>query len=430
MHLLPALLTLFSCAGSEENDTSPTTHGEIMPIIEARCTNCHHDGGAGGFSLESADVVSQLHAQIADAVESERMPPWPAKAGPAYAFDWRLTEDQIAAVQAWSEAGAPLGDPDAPGEAIDAIGSAISRVDLTLEMPEPYTPSTLTEDDYRCFPLPWTGEETAYITGFNAIPGNPGVVHHIAAYLIPKDNLMGDAVFDQLQAWSDEAEAPGYPCYGGPSGPSGDLQLPIQQLAQWVPGSQGLDFPSGTGIEVTPGSWVVLQIHYNTATSSGEDQTAIDFKLDAEVDALAAYAPWLNATWTMGGMTIPAGETDVSYTTTAAPQGFFQFLNPSLDLDGGFRIHGSMLHMHRLGASGALSVLRADGSVEPILEIPAWDFDWQFSYLLMEPIDFRDGDQLSLTCTFDNDGPDAVDVGWGEGSDDEMCVGNLYIAQH
>ena len=424
------ILALAGCASADKDDhVPPTTHQDIMPIVEARCTNCHHDGGAGGFSLEDADTVSQLHTQIADAVVSERMPPWPAKAGPAYAYDWRLTEDQIDTFTAWSDAGAPSGDASQPGESIARIGSTISRVDLTLEMPVPYSPSGTSADDYRCFPLPWTGEETAYITGFNAIPGNPQLVHHVAAFLIPKDNLMGDAVFEQLQAWDDEAEDPGYPCFGGPSGPTGDLQLPIQQVAQWVPGSQGLDFPDGTGIEVTPGSWVVLQIHYNTATASGEDQTAIDFKLDAEVDALAAYAPWLNAAWTFDGLNIPAGASGVSFTTTAAPQAFFQLLNPGLELDDGFRIHGSMLHMHRLGASGQVSVIREDGSVEPILEIPQWDFDWQFSYALQTPVDFGEGDQLSLTCTFDNTGPDAVDVSWGEGSDDEMCVGNLYISQ-
>ena len=174
---------------------------------------------------------------------------------------------------------------------------------------------------------------------------------------------------------------------------------------------------------------MVLQIHYNTATTTGPDQTAIDFKLDDQVDALAAYAPWLNASWTMGQMTIPAGREGISFNTTAAPQGFFEFLNPSLDLDGGFRIHGSMLHMHRLGASGEITVLREDGTEEPILVIPEWDFDWQFSYELATPVDFREGDELSLTCTYNNTGEDAVDVGWGEGSDDEMCVGNLYISQ-
>ncbi len=430
MKTLFMMAAIAGCGNSTQNDTDPpTTHADILPIVEARCANCHYDGGAGGFALTTAEELGQLHIQIADAVTQERMPPWPAKAGPAYAYDWRLSPEQIELFQAWSDGGAPEGDSSDPGEPIEAIGSTISRVDLSLQMPTPYTPPSTSTDDYRCFPMPWTGEEVAYITGFNAVPGNTEIVHHVAAFLIPKDNLMGDSVFEQLQAWEEEEAAPGYPCFGGPSGPTGDLQLPIQQLAQWVPGSQGLDFPEGTGIEVTPGSWVVLQIHYNNANNAGSDQTAIDFKLDNEVTALAAYAPFLNAAWTLGELNIPAGKEEVSFNATSEPQGFFEFLNPSLDLEGGFRIHGSMLHMHRLGASGEINVIRADGTEEPILSIPAWDFDWQFSYELATPVDFDEGDQLSLTCTYNNTDPDAIDVVWGEGSNDEMCVGNLYISQ-
>jgi hypothetical protein len=418
-------LLLFATACSP----APTAYSDVMPILEGRCTNCHYTGGVGGFALDSVEAATAVHAQITDAVVAERMPPWPAKGGPEYAYDWRLTPEQIETIRAWSEAGAPEGDPADAGIPLERIGSSLSRVDLSLEMPEAYIPSEASFDDYRCFPLPWTGQEDAFITGFNAVPGNSEIVHHIAAFLIPKDNLMGDAVFEQLQAWDDEEEGAGYSCFGGPSGPSGDLQLPIQQVAQWVPGNQGLDFPEGTGIEVTPGSWLVLQIHYNTATGSGADQTAIDFKLDATVEAHAAFAPWLNNLWPLGQMSIPPGAEGMDFVAEGDPRAFFEFLNPSMTLDDGFRIHSSMLHMHRLGASGEASVIRADGTVDPLVVIPEWDFDWQFSFQLAEPVDFKDGDQLSLTCTYDNNGPDAVETAWGEGSDDEMCVANLYISQ-
>ena len=48
-------------------------------------------------------------------------------------------------------------------------------------------------------------------------------------------------------------------------------------------------------------------------------------------------------------------------------------------------------------------------------------------YQLSSPVEFYDGDQLSLTCTFDNTAEGAERTNWGEGTDDEMCVANLYI---
>ncbi len=63
-----------------------------------------------------------------------------------------------------------------------------------------------------------------------------------------------------------------------------------------------------------------------------------------------------------------------------------------------------------------------------LLEVADWDFHWQLNYQLAEPVRFEPGDALYLRCTFDNTaGTEAVH--WGEGSGDEMCVGNLFITE-
>jgi hypothetical protein len=412
-------------------EPAPSYWSDIRPVLEGRCTNCHYEGGIGGFDLGDFGTASSLHDMVAGSVAQRGMPPWPAEGGPEYAYDWRLTDEQIQLFEDWSAAGAPEGDSEEQGELLDPIGSMLTRSDLTLTMPEPYHVNLDRGDDYRCFPLEWTGEEEAFITGFQAVPGNEALVHHVAAFLIGADNLLGDSVFEQLQTWDADEEGAGYTCFGGPSGPTGDLELPIQQIAQWVPGSQGLDFPEGTGIQVLPGSWVVLQVHYNTENPPQDptDQSSIEFMLDDTVDHRAAYAPWLNASWALGSMDIPAGQTGVSYTAEADPRSFFELLNPSLDLDAGFNLHATMLHMHQLGASAEVSVRKADGTQLPLVYIPEWDFDWQLAYQFEEAILFEAGDQISLTCTFDNDAYDAIDSGWGEGTEDEMCVANLYISQ-
>jgi hypothetical protein len=421
------VLLIWGCADEPE----PTYWSDVRPIVEGRCTNCHYDGGVGGFDLSDPLMVESLHELVADSVGVRSMPPWPAVDGPEYAYDWRLTDGQIETIRSWSEAGAPAGDPDSASDPIDRVGSTLSRSDLSLSMPEPYTVNMDWSDDYRCFPIEWTGTEEAFITGFKVVPGNDALVHHVAAFLIGADNLLGDSVFDQLQTWDSDEEGAGYTCFGGPSGPTGDLELPIQQIAQWVPGSQGLDFPEGTGIQVLPGSWIVLQVHYNLEEPVGDptDQSAIEFKLDSEVDHRAAYAPWLNASWALGAMDIPAGQAGVSFTAEADPRSFFELLNPSLSLDAGFDLHATMIHMHQLGSSAEVSLLKSNGTVKSLVSIPEWDFDWQLAYQLAEPVRFEEGDQISLRCTYDNDAPDAIDANWGEGTDDEMCVANLYISQ-
>lgn len=299
-------------------------------------------------------------------------------------------------------------------------------MDRTLTVPEPYTPAGTDGDDYRCFVLDWTGQAPEYVTGFEVHPGNPTVVHHVAAFLMRPDNLMGEALFDTIAAWDASEAGSGYSCFGGPSKSGEELAVPIQQLAQWVPGSGAVLFPEDVGIPVPPGSKIVLQMHYNTAASDGRpDQTAIDFRTEPDVARIGAFAPWLDAGWTLGSMVIPPNA-EITHEASGDPLSFFDLLLDDIDLSQGFRIHAAMLHMHRLGASGLVRVDRADGGEQVLLEVPEWDFDWQLNYAFETPIDFAPDDGLTVRCTFANDGP--VAVGWGEGSDEEMCVANLFVS--
>ncbi len=428
--LLLLLAVLFATPGCDTTDAdAPTYWQDVAPILEGRCVTCHYQGGIGGFDLGSFEQASTWASAIATSASTGAMPPWPAEEGPSYDYNWSLSDDQVETLSAWAEAGAPAGEEEAPGSALPTVGSSLSRVDLSLTMPEAYSPRSDWSDDYRCFAIPWTGTEPTHITGFNAVPGNTEIVHHIAAFLVSSDNLLGDSVFEQLAEWEAGEEGAGYTCFGGPSGPGDDLQLPIQQIAQWVPGSQGLNFPAGTGIEILPGSYIVLQMHYNTnpATPEATDQSTIELRLDADVESKGAFTPWLDMSWALGDMEIPPLVSDWSFTAASDPRNFFELLNPDLDLSAGFTIYSAMLHMHRLGTSAEVHVLRADGTEVPLLNIPRWDFDWQLSFQLSEPVVFYDGDQLSLTCTYDNTEEGAIRTNWGEGTDDEMCVANLYI---
>jgi hypothetical protein len=94
--------------------------------------------------------------------------------------------------------------------------------------------------------------------------------------------------------------------------------------------------------------------------------------------------------------------------------------------------------MHTRGTSATLDTLRADGGDECLLDIPRWDFNWQFPYRLVEPTTLNPGDKLRITCHWDNspqnqpavDGMPMApgDLNWGEGTGDEMCLGAIYAS--
>src|SRR5262249_53062887 len=157
---------------------------------------------------------------------------------------------QITLITEWIDGGAPAGDANQYQPPVRDRQGGLSRVDVRLAMPVAYTPR-LSPDDYRCFILDWPMDALRYVTGFRASPGRPSVVHHVIAFLAPPDQV---AAYEELDAREPGA---GYTCFGGPGGPG----IP-GWIGAWAPGSQGEDFPAGTGLPIRPGSKVILQVHY------------------------------------------------------------------------------------------------------------------------------------------------------------------------
>lgn len=409
---------------------SPTYHADIKPILDGRCVSCHVPGGIAPFSLVTYDDAYEFRDFVAWATRERIMPPWPPGAECAeYHGDRSLTGEQIARIDAWVAAGAPEGDPATEPAPLAPVAEGLSRVDLSLDMPSEYTPRQV-PDDYRCFLIEWPLAQSAFVTGFRVTPGRAELVHHAIAFLAQPEDV---ATYEQLDAAED---GPGYTCFGGPGGRPGG------SLGAWAPGGLGTDFPPDTGIRVRPGSKVVLQVHYNTSTSPPvPDRTGIEVSHVPAVAREAVFLPFMNPVWLFGPtMSIPAGDPDVVHSFAADPTTVLQTLFPGIPIPQNqpLRIHSANLHMHELGAGASLSLLRAGGDTECLLDIPRWDFHWQGDYWLRESTVLQPGDNIRIECHWNNSaanqpaGPDGTpetprNRGWGFGTGDEMCLGGFYV---
>jgi hypothetical protein len=409
-----------------------TYYQNIKPIIDGRCAGCHQTDGIAPFSLTTYAQVSAMAGSVKEAVVSRRMPPY--LAGPdcnEYIDNQRLTDDEVERIVSWSESGALEGVANKSQQAVETGSKGLSRVDVKVSMPEPYKP-TQGPDDYRCFVVDWKETQDTFVVGMNVVPGNPKVVHHVIAYLIGPDHA---AAYAQLDA---DTPGVGYTCFGGPGGPSRG-----GWLGAWAPGGRGTMYPPDTGIVVHPGSKVVLQVHYNAQLSPDDagDLTSLELALAPTVRKRAAIIPWTNPEWMKeGGMPIPAYESLVSHSFSFDPTGVLGWVSGGA-LPGGnaFRVWSGATHQHLLGKSSRLEIERADGTNECLLDIPRWDFHWQRAYGFSRSKVMRPGDKLKVTCRWDNSAenqpiingqkqlPRAVE--WGEGTNDEMCLGILYVSE-
>jgi hypothetical protein len=411
--------------GDDVVPTAKTYWQDVKPIVDAKCTMCHRADGIAPFALEAYEDVADRAVAVKSAVIDGIMPPWPPNADcNSYYGNRSIDEVQKQTIIDWVDDGAQAGDPANPGPPLDVEQIRLTRVDRTLAMPIEYTTTATTTnpDDYRCFVIPWQETGTKYVTGFRARPGNARIVHHVVTFLAEPSQV---ATYQAL----DNAEAgPGYTCFGGSGGPSRTM------VGTWVPGQLGSDFPAGTGLQINEGSALILQVHYNVVTAAASpDLTTLEFRIDDTVTKVARTLPFTNPTWLSSptAMLIPAGEPDVVHQAQFDPS-FYLGLSE-------FDIYAAGLHMHQLGTRAKLELVHSDGRpTECLLQIDDWNFHWQGGYGLRTPLRFAPGDALRIECHWDNSPENQPyvngeqqapqDVGWGEGTSDEMCLGGFYVA--
>ena len=488
--LLPPVL--FACGGDDKPQSEAAAeplsyHADAKSIIDAKCANCHQPGDIGPFPLTTYAEVQAFEAAVRSSIESGTMPPWmPDDACNDYVGNIDLSAEERATLLAWLDAGAAEGDPaDAPAET-GAVEGIDWDADLTLQLPEPYTPQ-LEPDDYRCQLIPWPYDAPVYVTGLRVIPDQRALVHHTIAFLIGPEQVA------QFQAFDAAEDGPGYTCYGGPSASSGsgggmlasmdpaalmaaleavgltvaELRagaatpeqlialfealglsgnIGFSMLGAWVPGTANSPLPEGTGIRVEPGSMIVAQMHYNTQSASPvADQSTIELSIADAVEREAANMLALDLGWVSNGllgepMTIPAGAPEVTHSTVVDYDSVFVRMTlPTMGLEFGdpLVIHSANHHMHGLGTRQTSTLRHADGSATCLLDIPDWDFNWQGSYQLRAPVVLRPGEAVEMSCTWDNSAANQpvvdgevrapAEVSWGEGTSDEMCLGAFYV---
>jgi len=381
--------------------------------VEEHCLRCHDVGGIGGIELTGYDQALEWRSPLGLAVERRIMPPWRgSRCCAEYLHDWSLEPAEIAAVLAWVDADGPEGDPaDYVAPELPAVG--LERVDLELSMPEPYLPEPAPgeTDINRCFLVDWPEPEVAFVTGLGLVPGNAEIVHHALVLVAAPSVVAGFEAQEELDA------APGWTCPGGiPWGTS-------SWIGGWSPGWEAREFPGGLGQEVEPGSKLILALHYSLAgTSASEDQTTIQLTIEPEVPGSMETIGLYDPSWLYGGMPIPKGNPDVIYSYQTEPE-------PRADGEP-TRLLAVNLHMHERGSQGQVGIVRADGSIDCLLQVDDYDYDWQYDYLLAEPALLQPGDELFVECHFDNsEGHQRIVAGEREkpkalnwGDDQEMCV--------
>ncbi len=221
---------------------------DIAPIFQASCQTCHRDGAIAPMSLMTYDESRPWARAIKDKVSTRSMPPWYIDRNIGvqdFKYDRSLSDDQIATIVAWVDAGAPRGNPsDTPAarQFADRDMWHIGEPDWIVPIPEPFV---VPADGAN-----WWGDlfsdsgltEDRWIKSVETKPSAEGfpVVHHAVTRL-------------QESVDSDQGEF----------------------LNEYAQGKNGDAFPAGTGRLVKAGSIIRFNMHYASIGKETTDRTSV-----------------------------------------------------------------------------------------------------------------------------------------------------------
>ncbi|MEZ4439349.1 MAG: hypothetical protein R3B72_09685 [Polyangiaceae bacterium] len=393
---------LVGCGGetATTTPTGPTYHGDVAPILADHCLGCHGADGIGPLSLHDYASASNAAAAVADATREGRMPPFHAlDDGSCRSFvdGPTISDEQIATLSRWAEAGAPEGEPIPPP--MRSAGPELREVSAVLDPGADYLPGTTeADDDYRCFIVDPKLDQDRFLVAYRVDAGVPRAVHHVVLYAVADT-----AEAAEVQALDDADPGLGYRCYGGPG------TAESRSLAAWAPGTQATRYPEGTGLRLLADLPLVMQVHYSRG---GEpDRTTMALELTDTVAEEAIITGVFDVS-----LELPPGQASVSQTAAL----------PLPPLDKPLRLYGIYPHMHGRGRSVQAFVDRG-GDSTCLIDVPRYDDQWQRFYFYDEAVVVPPpgGGFFRIACDFDTRGLDST-LHWGEDADDEMCIAAIY----
>jgi hypothetical protein len=322
---------------------------------------------------------------------------------------------------------------------------------ITLQSSHSYTPSAPagSTDDYHCTLVDPHVTSNSMIVSSHFYPQSVEV-HHAILFLVPPALAQQAHLADHL--------GEGWTCFGEtplPGSPISEISN-TPWLTAWGPGHGRDVVPAGTGVPFPKGSLVVMQIHYNLLAGD----KPVRSKLVLQTVPTSTQLKTLNLDLLPVPPDLPcpakvsgplcdrtASLADLGRRFGAGSVGFVDFLERVCGRDpnnppGGNsttcewpvrpgKIVRLTAHMHLLGRGMTIVLNPGTPEAKTLLDVTDYNFDYQRSYNLAQPVSVSRGDKLGVTCTYDPTLRQKLPelrklppryVTWGDGSSDEMCL--------
>lgn len=374
----------------EVTDFSVTYCKQVVRIMNRNCVECHRDNEIGPFQLDEYEELVGWGEMCVEVIREGRMPPWHAThEHQEFANARKMTSEDKKLLEQWVNAGMPYGDSnDLPPAQSWVTGwrlpkdpdAVIAMSETSFEVPAEGTV------DYQYFVADPQFSEDRWVSAAEVIPGNASVVHHCIVFVRPPDG--------------SELRESGL-------------------LSAYVPGQRRSPLPSGYAQRIPAGSRLVFQMHYTPNGKATGDCTKLGLVFTEKEQVTHEVIA-------VGGV---EQEFEIPpHTPNHQVRGKVRWY----PTDG--KLISIMPHMHLRGKAFTFHAEKQHGD-QTLLEVPAYDFNWQHNYELAKPLPLSEFQSLHFTAAFDNSSgnphnPDPNQtVTWGDQTWEEMAVVFLNVAR-
>lgn len=345
----------------------PTYSQHIAPLLNRHCVACHRGEDATLNMVDPAGVIANA-SQIAEATKTRRMPPWKPQPGfGRFRNERRLTDAEIALIQDWVMAGAPLGEQSAiPTPNLPESEWGLGKPTVAYQLPNVFQVPASEEGLTWNFVIPTGVERDLYLTSAELRPGNKALIQRMTLSFDPTGTAREkDKNSPQPGFASDGAEKP----------------IRSNVLAEWMPGMIAMPLPQGTGYHIPQGADLVLTVDYAASAVAAPDpwRMGLHITRTAPKHRLGRIEISSRDTVTHDARRLTANETK----TIAAYELPTEVLLYSIRPESG-----------QSGCQMRAFAVTPEGENIPLLFIENWDMNWQDRYYFREPIQLAKGTRV------------------------------------
>ncbi|MDR1990804.1 MAG: hypothetical protein LBQ09_11325 [Acidobacteriaceae bacterium] len=386
---------------------APTFTKDIAPIFQEKCEACHRPDSIAPMSLMTFEEVRPWARSIRTRVDSRNMPPWNIDKTVGiqkFKNDRSLSDDEVATILKWVDAGSPKGDmKDMPAAKQWPDGQAWNfakmfgqtEPDLIIRS-TPYTQKAGANDAWWRPVVPTGLTEDRWVRAIEIRPGTVKgrkITHHAIA------NLRQDETDPLAQNDNDQN---GNPVAG--------------TFMEWAVGKQGEIMRPNSGKLLKVGSKISWDIHYS---NGGEDITDV-VELGIYFYPKGQEPKYRQVLHLMGATN--AGGVDIPPNSVKSTEGFFVLRENA-------RVESFQPHMHLRGKAMEMDAILPTGQMQVLSYVSNFDFNWMSTYLYADDVAplLPKGTIIRVVAWHDNTAnnkgnPDPnVWIGYGDRTVDEMA---------